>query len=161
MSADGQTPPATDPYVLDGILFNDDARMATWIHERMGVGIPVVTLKGFRAFGMIVDDRVVAGAYFNDLIDQNDFKDITFCAAIDETAPPLRSGLKRVFEYPFVELKLPRVSAQISMDNKKAIEQAMAVLGFQLEGVKKLMGPGRGEVGMFGLYRDACPFLKG
>ena len=108
-------PSTTETYVLDDIIFNDDARMAVWIHERLGIEAPVTTM--FKAFGLIRDGQVIAGAYFANLVDLADYKDIMFAAACDVPVQDCRKGLKRVFEYPFVELGLPRVTAQIAMTN--------------------------------------------
>lgn len=158
MSEQTVIPPATEPYVLDGILFNDDARMTVWVQERLGVSVPVATMT--RAFGMIRGDRIVAGAYFYDYYNKEDISDITLAAAMDVPVTDCRDGMKRVFQYPFVELGLRRVSAEIELANRKAVDQAQ-LIGFVMEGVKRFKGKGGSDVGVFGLYPNNCVFLKG
>jgi RimJ/RimL family protein N-acetyltransferase len=137
--------------VLDGLLYGADAHVATWVQERLGGELVKVP---FVAFGVIEDNRLVAGAYYHSWHDNNEQRDIMIAVAIDDAALKPET-IARFLDYAFGQLKLPRITAQFSMANERAVQQAMK-LGFKLEGRKRKCTPDGGDVGVFGLLADEC-----
>lgn len=154
--------------IVDGVLYNADARVGAWVAERLDqdlINLP------FMAFGIlpeaIVRDeltlenlptKLIGGAYFFNHHAGPDQYDITIAVAVDDIGAGRIPVVQRILEYPFGDLDLPRVSAEICMSNHRAIKQAENV-GFVLEGVKRNSGARDGDdIGMFGLYRDTCKY---
>lgn len=152
-----------EPVVVDNVIYNADALVATWMHERMGETRLVET--GFVALGVLdptntspnISDKLVCGVYFFNHRDVNDEKDICIAVAIKPDAFVHPKSIKRMFQYPFRDLGLPRISAEADMSNEGAL-RGLQQMGFVLEGTKKYMAKGRGDFGVFGLYPANCPF---
>ena len=150
-------PQSGQPYEVNGVLYNADAIVATWVQEQMGSDALVEA--GFVALG-IVDpngasasfrERLIAGCYFHG---HKPGQDIWVAAAMTQAAASHRSAIRQILAYPFRDLGLMRVSAEISETNARSIEQAR-ILGFTKDGTKRV----NGDVwGYWSLYRDNCPF---
>jgi RimJ/RimL family protein N-acetyltransferase len=138
-------------FVVDGVIINDNARVAAHIHTILNR--PVIA-QSFQAFGIIVDDKLVGGCYFynHDPIRG----DIDMAVAVEDKVASeplkLREQIRRILHYPFNQLSCKRITAYIELSNERAIRQAMQ-LGFIQNGVKAETG-----VGIFGLNPTTCPF---
>jgi hypothetical protein len=144
------------PMVIDGVLYGMDAHVATWVQMKLGHGPVEVP---FTALGILTPEAadapisndeplsLAAGAYFFNHVPKHD---MDVCVAADD----LRSGhpriIRKILEFPFGELDLPRITAYIHASNTTAIESAQK-LGFQIEGEKRGTG-----VKMLGLLRSEC-----
>lgn len=142
--------------VIDGVLYGMDAHVATWVQMQLGCGPIEVP---FTALGIVSPEdadapineteplKLAAGAYFFNHFPK---QDIDVCVA----AADLRSGhpkvIRKILEFPFGELNLPRITAYIHSSNTTALESAQK-LGFRIEGEKRATG-----VKMLGLLRDEC-----
>jgi RimJ/RimL family protein N-acetyltransferase len=145
--------------IIDDVLYGADAEMAEWINRRIGgalVEVPFVALGALDS-----NNKVVAGAYFFSHDDHrkglDDVSDLYMAAATDGSTALSPTAVRRLLEYPFGDLKVRRLSAEIDMSNGHAIQQAEK-LGFKLEGRKRKKGKGGGDVGIFGLLPEECPF---
>ena len=153
------------PVIVDNVLYHANSIVATWMHDKMGETQLVET--GFRAFGIIdpaskserISERIIAGAYFHSHKDINGWRDITVAVAMQPEAMIHPKSIKRILEYPFTQLGLPGISAEIDIGNLNAVKGA-GDLGFELIGTKRLAGANGGDVGVFRLYPDKCPFWK-
>lgn len=164
--SDEPTPSKPQPAIIDGVLYGMDAEIAVWVNERMGGGI-VPTL--FVGFGILKEQApenfrkedgqldIVAGAYFHGWQHEGNVSDIMVTVAVDNIASAHPMTLRKVLEYPFGQLKCRRITAEIEMSNERSIRSAQK-LGFQLEGRKRFMASDGGDVGVFGLYPQTCPF---
>ena len=156
------------PVIVNNVLYHETALVGSWIHEKMGVDIVGASGAAIPiAFGLVdpnskspnLSERLIAGCYFYNMVNLPDKKDIWLTAVMTEPSMQYRQAIKQVLAYPFGQLGLPRISAEIDMRNTKSIRQA-EIMGFQLEGRKRFMGVGGGDYGVFGLYPDNCPFWR-
>lgn len=147
--------------VVDGVWGGGAAQasIAAWMQTKIGAEIVEVP---FAAFGFVDGGKLVGGCYFHSLRD-GDCKDITVAVVLEpeiaEHPVAFRTAIARVLSYPFRDLDLPRVSAEIDMSNARSIDLAQR-FGFVQEGTKKHAGSNGGDVGIFGLYRDSCPYWR-
>jgi RimJ/RimL family protein N-acetyltransferase len=130
--------------VVDGVLYGADDLVGEWINARMGDSKPDVP---FVAMGVFHGDRIALGTMF---FNQQD-ADITVAFAAEPKGCKTRA-IARIMAYPFLELGLPRVTAEIPLSNKASIRFAEG-LGFVREGVKRRAAPDGGHVGVFGLLK--------
>lgn len=161
---------AGHPVVVDGVLYNMDAAVAAWTNEQMGGGL-VPTLA--RAFGVLqggitetptiaeIPNALIAGAYYFNHYDPADggVSDITVAVAVNDMAASRPEVFRAILMFPFGQLKCRRISAEIDLSNERAVRQAQR-LGFMLEGRKRKAGKFGGDVGLFGLLPEECPFWK-
>lgn len=139
--------------VIDGVLYGSDSEVAVWINDRMGVTTPVAI--PFVAFGIIEADQMVGGvSYWN--FQDGAMRDICCSVALADDVNLKRATVVKLLEYPFDQLRLPRITAYIALDNQRAIEQALK-MGFKLEGRMRQAAQGGGDIGLFGLLASECP----
>lgn len=77
--------------------------------------------------------------------------------ALDDRRCVTPRTLRAVFAYPFEQLKLPRVTAQVGAGNVRSLN-LVRKLGFVQEGVKR-RGLGDEDELIFGLLRTECRWL--
>lgn len=175
MNQPSDFPYPSGPFVMNNILFNHDALVGAWVNFRLRSGEITVP---FRAIGILreddeaandqpFEDRLVAGVYFFnhhpalrgvDNITNEPFtwSKIMCAVAVDDPKAITEKSLRAILAYPFVDLKVDLITAEISLSNNNAIEQAKR-LGFRQLGVLPSIRAG-GEVGLFGMRRDWCPY---
>lgn len=148
--------------IVDGVWGGPSAQVpvATWMQQKLGGDIVEVP---YGAFGFVNDKgEIIGGAYFYNH-HKRQRADITMAVAFDreiaEHPGAFRTAIKRVLSFPFGELNLPRVTAEIDSTNTDSIDLAQRC-GFVHEGTKRMAGRNGADVEIYGLYRDACPFLK-
>lgn len=148
--------------IVDGVWGGPSAQapVATWMQAKLGGDIVDVP---FGAFGF-VNDRggLIGGAYYYNH-HHRQRSDITVAVALEkevsENPVAFRAAIRKVLNYAFVTLDLPRITAEIDATNLESIDLAQRV-GMVHEGTKRFAGKGGADVEIYGLYRDACPFLK-
>ena len=151
-------------FVINGVLYGVDALIAAWVSERLGAEMPNVM---YTAFGICAEGTLegpvsdlskiflIAGVYWYNHYTGPDQFDIS-CAVASETELAGRPDvIRKILEYPFGELKVPRISAEIHADNDRAIRTAEK-LGFKREGVKRKAGRDGGDTVSLGLLPDEC-----
>ena len=122
-------------------------QIAAWVLEGFGGCF----LPGYKAIGVFDGDRLMGAAIFDAFTD----KDCNFHVRIADRRCVSRRTLRAVFDYPFRQLRLDRVSAQVMADNEESLE-AVQRLGFVYEGAKRQKGPSQL---MFGLMVHECPWV--
>lgn len=155
------------PFVADGVLHSCDDLVAAWVCDRLGSMMPQVA---YRAFGICSSDTpegqvmdlasvyLVGGVYwFNHYSGPDEF-DISAGVAVDDMTPISRRIVRKILDYPFNFLKVPRVTVHINSTNQRAIEQAKK-MGFKVEGVKRNAGRGNTDTVVLGLLPGECPML--
>lgn len=152
-----------EPCVVDNVLYGCDAEVGAWVNAVLGSGIITVPFVGFGIIqeatpnGPAPDSvNLNGGAYFFNF-EQGDTRDCMVAVAVSDgiQSNPLqfRAQIRRILDYPFAFLDLPRITAEIRMDNEKCIRAAQT-MGFVLEGRKRFKCSDGGDVGVFALYRD-------
>ena len=114
--------------------------------------------KNCRALGGPQEQHSVDIRNIEALIEKIHSEDDIQCAVACDTRAAMVRAWARCMAYPFVQLQLPRVSAEIELENERSIRLAEG-LGFQLEGIKRGAGV-NGDVGVFGLLRDEFKLRK-
>ena len=69
-----------------------------------------------------------------------------------------REYLRVIFDYPFNQLKVKRITVPISSVNSKAIN-LVEKMGFQLE-CKLMQATPDGDMHIYRMFRDECKYLK-
>lgn len=134
------------PVIVRGVLYGADDVVGEWVNARLGAGKSDVP---FVAMGILWgEDRLALGAMF---FNQQD-RDITLAVAADPECGFKRRAFAQIMAYPFIQLGLPRVTAEIPLSNERSID-AVKRLGFVREGVKRRAAPDGGHVGVFGLLK--------
>jgi hypothetical protein len=137
--------------VVGGVLYGADELVGEWIEARMGGGKPECP---FVAMGIFSGDRIALGAMFFNQTEA----DVTMALALEPRGCKPRA-MARIMAYPFNQLGLPRVSAEIPLSNKDSIRLAEG-FGFVREGVKRRAAPDGGHVGVFGLLKKDFKLRK-
>lgn len=157
-----------DWVVWDRVLYGADAEVATWVQVRFGeevVKVPAVALgilkAGFDPLALNADTlptALICGTYWWGVKGG----DIWVAVIADDIEAGNPEIVRRILHYPFGALDagglgLTRISAEIALDNERAVRQARK-LGFRLEGTKRQAAPNGADLGYFGLLKDECPF---
>lgn len=133
-------------------VFGEDDVVAEWMNKRFGgKGRPADSV----SVGIVDRDMNLIGAFqwFN----VRD-RDIEFSVVVNDPRAITRATLRAVFAYPFIQLRLPRVTAEIPLADKQTVQLAYR-FGMTREGVKRSAHE-RGDVGVFGLLRSNCKILR-
>lgn len=151
--------------VKNGVLYGADALMAAWISDRLGSELPLVP---FVAFGIcaegtpdgIVNDLgsiyLIAGAYWHSHRDGPDMFDISCSVASDTELVGRPDVIRKILEYAFEDIKVPRITAHIVQSNDRAIRSAEK-LGFEVECVMRASGKLGDPMVQLVLTPDQCP----
>lgn len=124
--------------------------IAKWVLER-------IRSKGrffddYKAIG-VFDDETLLGAV---IYDGFTAKDCELHICLVDSRCVTRRVIRAVFDYPFRQLSLERVSANVLASNERSHEFVQR-LGFVLEGVKRMKTE---NVLMYGLQRHECRWLE-
>lgn len=142
--------------IINGLIYGADDWVGSWVNEKCG-GDFVTPNGAFSAIGALNGSDLVAGVSF---FNQNN-NDIYCAFAVTNAAVLTRGRLTDAFEYPFHELGLNHVSAEVLSTNQKCIKLVSSI-GFRLEGKKREAGPAGEDVFIFGLLKAEfeARFLK-
>lgn len=148
--------------VHDRVLYGADPEVATWVQVRLGSELVETQYVALGILKSGIDPATMSpetlptslsgGTYFWGWRRPPQPTDIWVAVAIDDNDGVDLQVVKRILTYPFLVEKIDRISAEIALDNDRAVRQAKK-LGFRLEGEKRGTG-----FGYFGLLRSECPF---
>ena len=159
---------ARPPMVINGVLYGCDALVAAWVSDRLAAEVPLVP---FVAFGVckegtpegVVQDLnevyLLAGAYWYNHYNGPDQFDITVAVAADDVAAGRPDVIRKILQYPFGELKVPRITGEVAAGNERAIRTAEK-LGFKIEGTKRKAGRDGSDMIVLGLLPEECPLWR-
>jgi RimJ/RimL family protein N-acetyltransferase len=139
--------------ILDGVLYGQDELVADFVASR----IPGMQ-RGFGpcvALGHIRGRKLVGGVVFHNYAPQHG--DIEMSLAFDRPPTPSRATLRRLFDFPFRQLGLHRISIRVAADNTP-INRLAQGYGFQLEGRRREARLGADEL-IYGMLQSECRFL--
>lgn len=135
--------------IVEDVVYGADDLIDEWMAQTLGKRSAVP----FTGLGIVSGDRLVLGAkFFNQYAG-----DITLAMVAKPEAGFKRRAFARLMAYPFNQLGLVRVTAEIPLSNVQSINAAQW-LGFVREGVKRRAAPDGGHVGVFGLLRKDFRF---
>ena len=118
--------------------------------------------KDARAIGIMINDKIVAGVVYDDLcldLDGRPYSMESSIAAIDKRWCT-KHNLRALFSYPFIQLKLDRLTVNCHSDNKGS-QMFVTKLGFKKEGYHPKAWPGGGDLVSFGMIREDCRWING
>lgn len=137
--------------VIDDVLYGEDAAVATVMHDILGddglMELP------FHALGFVADGRIVGGVYF---FGHRPNADLEVCVAVKPGITLSKASIRQALTYPFKELSVPRLTAQIPAAKTAIIGQALR-LGFRIEGTKRKGDGQGGDVIVLGLLPSESP----
>lgn len=122
-------------------------QIASWVLDNAGVG--GCFLPGYKAIGAFEGETLLAAVIFDGFTAQ----DCNMHICVGDSRGVTRRSIRAVFDYPFRQLRLGRVSAQVMDDNEKSLEFVQRV-GFVYEGAKRM--PGMKLQMLFGLLKTEC-----
>lgn len=124
--------------------------IAQWVIDTSGVGGHF--LPDFKAIGVFDQERLMGAVIYDGFTP----RDCNLHICVNDRRCVTRRVIRAVLGYPFTQLNLDRVSAQVWSDNQPSLELVQR-LGFVLEGAKRL--PDKLQL-QFGLQRHECSWLK-
>jgi RimJ/RimL family protein N-acetyltransferase len=98
--------------------------------------------------------ELVAGVLYEDYNGAN-----VICHIAGDPGWASRRYLSVIFDYPFNQMKVKRITAPISSVNKKSIN-LVKKMGFVLESTLSQATP-EGDLHLFRLFKEECKYIKG
>lgn len=126
--------------------------IAQWVLDTSG--LRGCFLPGYKALGVFDGETLLGACIYDGFTAIPGALDCNMHVCIAHPRCLSRRVLRAVFDYPFCQLRLDRVSAQVMSDNEKSMEFVQR-LGFVNEGAKRLQG--RYQV-LFGMLRHESPW---
>ena len=137
---------------ISGLTLSFDAdAIGPWVCDRSGGSW--VSGRG-SAIGRVVDGELVAGVLYEDWNGTN-----VICHIAGDGNWASRLFLGVIFDYPFNQLKVKRITVPVSSVNAKSIN-LVTRMGFELECTLEQATPD-GDLHLFRMWRDDCKFLRG
>lgn len=131
-------------------LVLDPARVFAFVSER----VALQPIGGVRGIGLEQDGRLVAGVLYEGYTGNNIWMHV---AAEPGSYWATREFLGAVFNYPFVQLKLDRVSGYVEASNLAA-RRLNERLGFKREAVLERAARDGGDVILYVLWKKDCRY---
>lgn len=140
-----------NPKIIDGILYGADDVVARWVQKHCSgeakIDVPAVALG-------VTKGKTLAGGIIFYSQRGNDIQCAVACVDVTAWLPRVVATCMR---YPFVQLGLDRVTAEIELKNTRSARLAEG-LGFVREGVKRRAASDGGHVAVYGLLRKDFRF---
>jgi hypothetical protein len=142
--------------IVGSVLYGADMAVAEWATTRLG---PV--LSGRKpdvqvALGVVRGNEIAAAFLF---FNYRPEIDIEVSVASDNADWCRPATLRRLFDYPFRQLNLPRMTSIVARDNKRCRKLCEGV-GWKLEGVARKAYDGRKDAMIYGMLREEARFWK-
>ena len=118
---------------------------------------PIFLQSGMKGLGWEVDGELVAGVIYDGYTGHNIWMHIA--AKSGATHWLNRTALRAAFDYPFVQLQLPRVSGWVETSNARAI-RFDEHLGFRREALLKGAGRKGEDVILYVMTNQECRYVK-
>lgn len=133
------------------IIYDQTERLLQWAGPRNDAGtLPAET----RAIGLERAGEIIAVVYYNAFTEHNCAIHVASNGKADWLS---RRFLSHVFAYPFVQLKLRRVTAYVAESNERALSMDWR-LGFRVEG-KLEQAAGDEDLIVMGMLRQNCLWI--
>ena len=152
----------TEPQIHGSVLYYADQLVAEFVRVR----IPHLRNQTFgkcTALGVVRrnltggDPILVGGVVFTNarMNSQGAVYDIEMSGAFDDGTWCKPSTLRRLFSYPFIDLKCVRLTTTTAKKNKRARRLDVA-LGFVLEGIGRKALDGVNDAAVYSMLREEC-----
>lgn len=134
------------------MIFFDADIIGPWVAERVGIKryIPGTA----SAIGRIKDGRIVAGVLYQDYNGAN----VSAHIAGEGKSWLNKKFLSIIFDYPFNQLKVNRITGYVVSTNKAA-QNLDEKLGFKREAILRDAHPD-GDLIIYAMHKDECRWLK-
>jgi hypothetical protein len=142
------------PTIIGSILIGADALVAEMVKSR----IPHMRGQAwgpYTALGVVRRGKLVGGVVYHGY---RGF-DVQISAAFDDVGWALPGTLRALCVYPFLDLKVQRVSVLTGRKNRKA-RKLLCDLGFRLVGVARRGLDGAEDAFIFEILKENCKWLK-
>jgi RimJ/RimL family protein N-acetyltransferase len=133
------------------MLTFDASIVGPWVSEKTG---GTWCAGRGQAIGKLVNEKLVAGVLYEDFNGAN-----VVCHIAGEGNWADRHFLGVIFDYPFNQLKVRRMTAPINGNNVKSIK-LVEHMGFELES-RLEQATLDSDLLLFRLFKDECKYLKG
>ena len=133
------------------LVFGKDAIVSAWVSKRIDIPVPTDAV----ALGVWDGDRLIAGVMYTEYRGC----DITMHVAAENARWLNRQFLHAFFGYPFLQLKVLRVTAIVARRNQHA-RKFVERIGFKREGSHPRAFNGRTAIS-YGMMREHCRWLIG
>jgi RimJ/RimL family protein N-acetyltransferase len=146
--------PPPEPMIVGSILINADTLVGETVKSR----IPHMHGQEwgpYTALGVVRRGKLVGGVVYHGY---RGF-DVQISGAFDEIGWALPGTLRALSAYPFLDLKVRRVSVLTGRKNKRA-RKLLCDLGFRFVGVAKRGLDGREDACIFEMLKENCKWLK-
>lgn len=107
------------------------------------------------AIGITKNNKLIAGVVYNNYVRNTSIEMSIY--SIDKSWAT-RHNIKALFNYPFTQLKLRRVTALCSA-NERDVMKFLEKLGFKQEGIHREAHPKGGDSISYGMLRNECRYL--
>lgn len=134
------------------ILCFDASLIGPWVCQEVGGSW---FTERATAIGQTIDGRLNAGVLYEDWNGVN-----VVCHIRAEGNWANRLFLSTIFDYPFKQLGVKRITVAIHDDNEKSIN-LVKKMGFALESRLEQANPRGGDILVFRMFRDECKYLRG
>ena len=130
-----------------------DYVLANWITERIPYAESLEPCRciGFRRRS---DGKILYGGAFNEFRG----RDVQYHAACDDPKVLTRSRIALLFEYPFVQLGVERISCVIAASNSRS-RRVVEGLGWVYEGTVRKFYADNEDGCIYGMLREECRWL--
>lgn len=133
------------------MLTFDASIIGPWVSEKTGGSWCAGRGQGI---GKLVDGKLVAGVLYEDYNKAN-----VVCHIAGEGQWADRRFLAIIFDFPFNQLKVKRITVPIAGNNANSIK-LVEHMGFQLES-RLEQATLDSDILLFRLFKDECKYLKG
>lgn len=128
----------------------DSEKVSNWVCEKAGG----VYRDGNTAIGVEIDGKLIAGVMYDGYTGSS----ISIHSRIDDSKRLPRKFYWIIFDYPFNQLKVKRLTGIVCVNNLKA-QRLNEHIGFKREAVLGDYFP-EGDAIVYAMYKDDCKFLK-
>ena len=122
-----------------------------WVLEKAG---GEWTPRRGTAIGQVKDGKLNAGVVYEDYSGTN-----IFCHIAGEGNWANRKFLGIIYDYPFNQLNVKRITVPVASTNEKAIK-LVEQMGFTLE-LPLAQAIPDGDIYLFRMFKDECKYIKG
>ena len=139
------------------LLFDHDEEVANWVMDKLPIQPKGRTFGAYRSIGVLYKGDLVAGVVYNSLTD--DMRDCHMTIASSSPHWAGRLVLRALFDYPFNQLGVARVTATTNQKNKKS-KDLLKRLGFMHEGcIRYYYNPNEGAL-IYGMLKSECKWIE-
>ena len=143
------------------ILYDAHKELNDWVSFNV-LGVTGLYDKASKAIGHVKDGKLIAAVTYNNFVTRPDGSFLTVEMGVYSTDKrwATKDFLRAIFEYPFVQMKMPKVDTRCSAENKQIIAFNQK-LGFVPEGYHRQAWPLGGDAISFSMLKQECRYING